>query len=691
MSLPPELLLKRRDAILDAVSRVADVMAASGPWERRVPDALAFLGRATGVSRVYIFDVTTGPTGRVVVNQRFEWVADGVTPQIDVPELQGVDLIEAGFTRWGEELAAGRAVFGDIDDFPASERPLLEMQQILSILIQPIFAGERWWGFMGFDACASLQAWSKVEVDTLRIAARTIGGAIHRQGRDLEMRRRVELLSETVIDTGADGVIRYVNEAWRELLGYDPASAPGQPLARFVHADDAPMLERLLREAGGPVAASRTELRLVRKDGSERRAFLAVAPLPEGGLVCAAHDITAWREREAALAASRAKSDFLASMSHEIRTPLNAILGLAYLAARGDLPEPQAGHLRKIERASRSLLATINDVLDFSKIEANAMTLESEPFSIAALVAGVESVVLPLARKQQLAWSVEVGRDVPDVLLGDAVRLEQVLVNLAANAVKFTESGSVSVRVALQSADSDRATIRFEVTDTGIGMTEEQAAKIFETYRQAETGTARRYGGTGLGLSIARHLVQAMGGTISVRSMPSAGSTFTATVPLSRAALPAGAEAPRPSGQRNLAAPPPPEGFLRGRRILVAEDNDFNQEVFREIIGRTGAEVVIAPDGAQAVARWREPGKFDLILMDMHMPEMDGLEATRSIRRLEPNGTRIPIVALTANVTPEDREKCRDAGMDDFLSKPVVPDVLISRLADWLGTPSGGD
>ncbi|MFM9030909.1 MAG: PAS domain-containing protein, partial [Opitutaceae bacterium] len=249
-----------------------------------MPEALALLGRATGVSRVYIFDVAESAAGGKIVSQRFEWVAEGVTPQIDVPELQGLDLIEAGFERWGADLAAGRAVFGDVEDFPASERPLLEMQQILSILIQPIFAGDRWWGFMGFDACSTRQEWSRVEVDTLRIAARTISGAIHQQDRETEMRRRVELLSEAVIDTGPDGAIRYVNAAWRNLLGSEPQSAIGRPLGDFVHAEDTGVLERTIDEAqraGGP---ARGELRLRRADGTGCTVVLAVTPLPHGGL-----------------------------------------------------------------------------------------------------------------------------------------------------------------------------------------------------------------------------------------------------------------------------------------------------------------------------------------------------------------------------------------------------------------------
>jgi len=687
MSFSAASLLLRRDAILDAVSRVADVMA-TGTWEQRVPAALALLGEATGVSRVYIFDVTTGPTGRGVANQRFEWVAEGVEPQIDVPDLQGIDLIDAGFSRWSEELSAGRTVFGDPEDFPESERPLLEMQQILSILIQPIFSGDRWWGFMGFDACATPHSWSKVESDTLRIAARTIGAAIHRQHRDLEMRRRVELLSEVVIDTDAAGIIRYVNPAWAGLLGHAPAGAVGLPLSGFIHPDDVPVLSEHLHQALSAPATIGADMRMVAADGTLRWVILSMAPLPEGGIVCAARDITTRREREAAVAASRAKSDFLASMSHELRTPLNAILGLSYLAGQGDLPEAQADYLRKIDRAGRGLLAIINDVLDLSKIEANAMTLELRPFSLAASIASVESVLLPLVRKRGLAWSVTVDSDVPTHCIGDALRLEQILVNLAANAVKFTEAGSVTLRVALQELKGERATLRFEVVDSGIGMTPEQAAHVFESYRQGDRGTARRYGGTGLGLSISRHLVEAMGGTISVRTALGAGSTFTVTVSFDCAS---------PERRENDARTPhhgesviamPVDGLLRGCRILVAEDNEFNQEIFQTIIGQAGADVVVVSDGTHAVTAWREHGPFDLVLMDIQMTEMDGPEATQMIRKLERGSAHVPIIALSASVTPEDRELCRLAGMDDFVAKPIVPDALISRLASWLHNPS---
>lgn len=683
-----EQLLLRRDRVLHAVAGVTDALARAPIWRSAVPEVLRILGDATGVSRVYVFEVFTDADGRQYGSQRFEWVAPGVTPQIDLPELQNIDLLASGFDRWCSELSAGRTISGEVEDFPESEKPLLEMQEILSILVHPLFDGDRWWGFLGFDACAQRQKWSAVEIDALRIASRGISGAIFNESRERELRIGIDLLSETIVDVDGDGVLRYANRAWRALLGYGMRETLGKRLADFVHDDDwANVHQRLQR--GHEADGDRVEVRMRRADGSWCWVTLAVAALPNGGFICAAHDVTAWHERAAAIAASKAKSDFLAKMSHEIRTPLNAIMGLVYLTAESGLPEPQASYVRKIQVASGMMLGTINDILDFSKIEANALVLEQRPFSLRALLRGLDAIVGSLAQQKSLEWTMTMDADVPDIHRGDALRLEQVLTNLASNAVKFTTSGAVHLRVRLEGTRGEQVMLRFEVQDSGIGMSEEEAAQVFAPFHQAEVGTARRFGGTGLGLSIARHLVEAMGGRITVTSTPGRGSLFVATVLLGQIEGDAASLElePEAGGSPHTTAAQHP---LDGRRILVAEDNSFNQLVIREILKRFGATVVLVGDGQQALDAFDREGPFEGVLLDVQMPVMDGYEAARALRK-RPGTQHLPVFAITANVTPQDRERCLEAGMDDLIPKPIEPERLGQLLGTWIATgrPNG--
>ena len=386
--------------------------------------------------------------------------------------------------------------------------------------------------------------------------------------------------------------------------------------------------------------------------------------------------------KEAAETANVAKSAFLANMSHEIRTPLNAITGMAYLLRRSGLSAEQGERLDKLETAGKHLLEIINAVLDLSKIEAGKFTIEQKPLNIAAVVGNVISMMQSRAQARQLQLLVEV-TSLPGNLLGDATRLQQALLNYVGNAVKFTESGSVTVRVQLLDMSADGVLLRFEVQDTGIGIEPRAVAKLFSAFEQADNSITRKYGGTGLGLVITQKLAQLMGGDAGASSTPGVGSTFWFTARLRTAADARGLV---PVGKASGA-----EAMLQrshaGSRILLVEDEPVNREIALMLLEDAGLQADAAEDGERAV-EFAASRPYDLILMDMQMPRMDGLEATRRIRAL-PHVRQVPIVAMTANAFAEDRLRCMEAGMNDFVTKPVKPEILFDVVLQWLSDPQG--
>ena len=388
-------------------------------------------------------------------------------------------------------------------------------------------------------------------------------------------------------------------------------------------------------------------------------------------------DVALRRAKEAAEEAARAKGIFLATMSHELRTPMNGVLGCTQLLKDMSLTEQQRQLIETMHRSAEALLTLVNDILDFSKSEAGKMTLEVANVNLRALINDVMTLTEGLAAQKSLTLEVQIESDVPEEFRGDPIRLRQILFNLVGNAIKFTKRGGVTVVVSLKSTPSDRSegmVLEWKVRDTGIGLTPEQQAQLFKAYAQAEASTARKFGGTGLGLMICRQLVELMGGGITVDSVYGEGSTFRYTTHL----LPAIHREPSVSSsktdQQSMG------DHVGPLRVLVADDNEINQVVACKFLQKIGCQVEVARTGLEAVESISRT-VYDVVLMDCEMPEMDGYEATREIRRRE-DGTpsHIPIIALTGHTSDEDAEKCRQAGMDTVLTKPLTLPALRSNL-----------
>ncbi len=708
-----EEALKKRDEILQAVAFTAEIFLKTPDWEGSVEKVLAYLGEATGVSRVRVFQNRTDDQGALTMNHLQEWVSPAVRDRINSLKLQKLAYRGGGFQRWEETLGAGKVIYGSVREFPVTEQKILSFQNILSMAAFPIIAGGRWWGFVCFNECERDRRWLPAEIDILKTAADTMGSAI--------ARKSVE--------------------------------------------DD-------LRQA-----------------------------------------------KEQAEIANKAKSQFLAAISHEIRTPMNAVIGMTDLALSTELTPKQENYLKKVSASSRALLSLLNEILDFSKIEAGKLDVEKTGFALPDIFDEITDLFGDQAALKGIEMVVGKMPDVPDALVGDPLRLKQVLINLTGNAIKFTDAGEVVVRADLIAADDDRTHISFSVRDTGIGISPDKIDELFSPFTQADGSTTRKYGGTGLGLTISKRLVNLMGGDIRVVSAPGEGSVFSFDIPfdgppaetarpsdappaldgarvlvtddngafceilcamlaaygcaadvahdgsaalemLNRAAaegnpyylavidskmpdedgirvsgriretpdiaatriiltsifsneremtlgkplginayllkpvkpsllkaalIAAAADAPAvepaagPAGEKT--------GDLSSIRVLLAEDLEVNREVAAEILSAAGVDVDEAHNGKEAVRAVREQA-YDVVLMDVQMPVMDGYEATRQIRKL-PGLADLPVIAMTAHASASDRDRCLDAGMNDHVVKPIDSDALFKMLGKWTRAGEG--
>lgn len=594
------------------------------------------------------------------------------------------------FPWWLGRLTAGRAiVIVDVDDLPAeadAERRFLSDQGVRSVLGLPLLVGGRLRGYLSLDTIATPADWTDRDATILRAVAETVAGALGRrrseqalQASEHDHRTILESISQVAFRTDTEGRWTFLNHAFEHLTDTRACSALGRRSLDWIHPDDrsaavahaddllagraAPRAHqlRLLTADGGAVWVEA----LYRRDTSQRDGRV--------GLVGTLTDITERRLAEQRLleakqeaeAASQAKSRFLATISHEIRTPLNGVLGMSELLLGTELDERQRGYAAAVGRSGHTLLTLLDGLLDLSRIEAGRMTLDAEPVDLAALVAEVTDLARPQADAAGLALSASIDDRMPTTVIGDPVRLRQILTNLVSNAVRFTEHGEVALTVDPGSVGGERAQhwIRFEVRDTGIGLTSDERGRVFERFEQVDASPTRRVGGSGLGLAIVAELVELMGGEVGVDSEPGVGSTFWVEVAL-------------PPGPRHELAASAHEGtgaHPRAVDVLLVEDHPTNRALARAHLHDLGCRVTEATDGRAAVEACRS-GSFDVVLMDCELPGLDGLEATRLIRAGGQHD--VPIVAVTANAMPAHEQACRAAGMDGFLAKPYRREEL---------------
>jgi PAS domain S-box-containing protein len=821
-----EAAMQRRDRMLAAVNEAANILltTSSDTFEQSISQVLHVFGTAAGVDRVYVWQ-NESIGDELYCSQIYEWLPDESQRKRTYAAKIKLPLA------WEQYLSGGECVHEIVRNTAQMEQSQLHAPGTVSLLVAPILLRNEFWGFIGFDDYQNERVWDRTEMSILKLAGMWLASAIQRQQTELDLayeRRTLDWIIESspvAVLTSFKGKVSGLNKRGRELFAVTEGTPLPELYAKILGEYQGRLtFDLILQEMIETGVFFRRDIRFPCADGVVRD-FIVTSFLQEPNNVQRSIswiiDITELKETERALiqardkaeTATKAKSDFLARMSHEIRTPMNAILGMIYLCLQTKLDDKQRDYLTKTQNAANNLLGIINDILDISKIEAGKFELESIPFSLKKTVEEIIDIVRTSAEGKGLKLITKIDSEICDSLIGDPLRLRQILLNLINNAVKFTAKGGIFLTVSQDESSmpkySENIRLVFEVKDTGIGLQADQLENIFESFAQADGSTTRKYGGTGLGLAIVKNLVELMGGQVNVASIPGQGATFQFTVVFVRShvepdmssaillnkrrilliddnandleilaklmqsmrmdVLPVrsgvtalekleeatyldtpfelvlidwrmprmdGIETVRQIRQNKKIIPPyiimvsaydrqdclrQVQGLnvsdvlvkpmnphllkealkttfrkeltrktnevradIRGSKVLLAEDNKINQMVASELLHMMNVEVTIANNGVEAVEAVKKQN-FDLILMDIQMPEMDGLTAAQAIRHLDKSGIeKLPILAMTANALDTDYQRSLAVGMNDHLTKPIDPEKLRLALEKWI-------
>ena len=690
-----------RDRLMLAVNRAAAILLNSDVnyFELTLYQSMEMVARIVDVDCVYVCENRI-IDGELYCSKLIEW-SSTATSFMDGSLCRYSESMPG----WEKILSGGNCINGLVNDMsPEAQAHLSGTESVLAV---PIYAEETFWGFVGFGDRRRERLFTEEEISGLRSASLLFFNAF-RHNRVLinildtsaELKRMTNRV-ETIINNLPGMVFQhlynppeytytFVSAGSKELLGYMPEEMIGQSSLRMLmaHSHDISKIDSLSSKTLAKGLPFETMYQVKTHGGQEKWLWersRVIEYNPDGTpyLIEGYHtDITERHQLEAAEAANRAKSDFLAVMSHEIRTPMNSILGFAELSQDIATAPQVKEYLRRITESAKWLLNIINDILDVSKIESGKMELDSAPFDLSDVIARCQSVILPDVKDKMLELKIYAEKSTGKKLIGDPVRLYQVLLNLLSNAVKFTDSGTIKLTAAVKSSGVDSTTVYFEVSDTGIGMDSGQIARMFEPFIQADSGTTRNYGGTGLGLAISKNIVELMGGQLSVKSSLGKGSTFSFEIIFKTTdAVEANGINCKSHAQTGIIEKPHFEGL-----VLICDDNYMNQRVICDHLKRVGLKTILADDGKIGVEKVRERQQngeppFDLIFMDIFMPVMDGLEAVKIINGLN---TGTPIVAMTANIMAGELEKYRKHGMPDCLSKPFTSQELWRILLNYL-------